>query len=201
VLGKESITFAKVAIEIMLPELMTEPVGLLMGQRGLMADGGMREIARVRATIANMREPVVARPRSAMVGQALSRRAGVSGVTGEMSGTPRMDAARVDRATMRAADVTDMHATTVTAMHAATVSGKTAKMGCTAADMPATAAEVRGTTAAEVSAAAAAKMRATTTATAEMRRGHCERKGGNCEAQSGRQSSNNPTRHSTTPTI
>ena len=30
-LGKESITVAKVAIEILLPELMTEPVGLLMG--------------------------------------------------------------------------------------------------------------------------------------------------------------------------
>ena len=30
-LGKESITFAKVAIEIVLPELMTKPAGLLMG--------------------------------------------------------------------------------------------------------------------------------------------------------------------------
>jgi hypothetical protein len=30
-LGKESITVAKMAIEILLPELMTQPAGLLMG--------------------------------------------------------------------------------------------------------------------------------------------------------------------------
>ena len=30
-LGKEPIAFAKVAIEIMLPELMTKPGGLLVG--------------------------------------------------------------------------------------------------------------------------------------------------------------------------
>ena len=244
-LGKEPIAFAKVAIEIMLPELMTKPAGLLMGQRSLTADRAMREIAHMRATIAAMRKPVLARyrsammtealsrfammsealSRSAMVGQALRCRTRVSNVTGvrEMSGAPRMDAARVDRATMRAADVTDMHSATVTEMRAAAVSGKTAKMRCPTAEMHAAAAKVRCTTAAKVGRttakvhatttaaemrcttaakvrAATAKVGAATTAT-EMRRGNCERKSGNAEPQSGRQSNNNPMRHSTTPTI
>jgi len=188
-LGKEPIAFAKVAIEIMLPELMTKPAGLLMGQRSLTADRAMREIAHMRATIAAMRKPVLARyrsammtealsrfammsealSRSAMVGQALRCRTRVSNVTGvrEMSGAPRMDAARVDRATMRAADVTDMHSATVTEMRAAAVSGKTAKMRRPTAEMHAAAAKVRCTTAAKVG-RATAKVHATTTA-AEMR--------------------------------
>jgi hypothetical protein len=40
-----------------------------------MADSGMREIAHMRATIAAMRKPMVARDRSAMMGQALGRSA------------------------------------------------------------------------------------------------------------------------------
>jgi hypothetical protein len=125
---------------------------------------------------------------------------GVSGVR-EMSGAPRVDAARVDRATMHPAAVSDMRA--------AAVSGKTAKMRGPAAEMHATATKVRCTTAAKVGpttatemrGATTAKMSAATTATTEMWRGNRERKGGNAEAQSGRQSNNNPTRHSTTPTI
>src|SRR5215467_3709567 len=163
-----------------------------------MADRAMREIAHMRATMAARCKPVLARYRSAMMSEALSRsavmaqalrcRARVSDVTGvrEMSGAPRMDAARVDRATMRAADVTDMHPATVTEMRAAAVPGNTAKMRCTTAAMHATATKMRCTT-------ATAKVGAATTAT-EMRRGNCERKSGNAEPQSGRQSNNNPMR-------
>jgi hypothetical protein len=129
----------------------------------------MREVAHVRATVADMPEPVLARYRSAMMGQALRCRARVSNVTGvrEMSGAPRVDAARVDRAAMRAADVTDIHPATVTEMRAAAVSGKTAKMRCAAAEMPA--AKVRCPAATEMRCATAAKVGAATTAT-EMRR-------------------------------
>src|SRR5215472_1152557 len=98
-----------------------------------MGDRAMREITHMRATIAAMREPVFACYRSAMMGEALRCRTRVSDVTGvrDMSGAPR-----VDRASMRAADVTGMHPATVTDMHPATVSdmraaavpGKTAEM-------------------------------------------------------------------------
>ena len=76
-LGKEAIAFAKVAIEIVLPELMTKPAGLLMGQRSLTADRAMREIAHMRATttMAARCKPVLARYRSAMMSEALSRSA------------------------------------------------------------------------------------------------------------------------------
>ena len=84
-----------------------------------MRDRAMREITHMRATIAAMREPVFACYRSAMMGEALRCRTRVSDVTGvrDMSGAPR-----VDRASMRAADVTGMHPATVTDMHPATVS-------------------------------------------------------------------------------
>ena len=191
-----------------------------------MRDRAMREITHMRATIAAMREPVFACYRSAMMGEALRCRTRVSDVTGvrDMSGAPR-----VDRASMRAADVTGMHPATVTDMHPATVSdmraaavpGKTAemrrpagmhtsapkvgrttatKMRCRAAKVGAATTEMRYPAAAKVRATTTAKVRATATTT-EMRRSHRERKGGNAESQSGRQSSNNPTRHSTTPTI
>ena len=191
-----------------------------------MRDRAMREITHMRATIAAMREPVFACYRSAMMGEALRCRTRVSDVTGvrDMSGAPR-----VDRASMRAADVTGMHPATVTDMHPATVSdmraaavpGKTAemrrpagmhttapkvgrttaaKMRCRAAKVGAATTEMRYPAAAKVRATTTAKVRATA-ATTEMRRSHRERKGGNAESQSGRQSSNNPTRHSTTPTI
>jgi hypothetical protein len=196
-----------------------------------MADRVMRETAHMRATIADMREPVLARCRSAMMGEALS--ATVSDVTGvrEMPGAPRVDAARVDRATVGAADVTDMHSAPMPDMHPATVSemraaavrGKTAKMRCptaakvgpattkvrcpTAAEMRRAAAKVDATAATEMGRSTAAKVgpaateMGATTATTKMRRGDCERKGGDAKAQSGRQSNNNPTRHSTTPTV
>src|SRR5215470_2238866 len=152
-----------------------------------MADRAMREIAHMRATMAARCKPVLARYRSAMMSEALSRsavmaqalrcRARVSDVTGvrEMSGAPRMDAARVDRATMRAADVTDMHPATVTEMRAAAVPGNTAKMRCTTAEMHAAAAKVRCTSAAEMRCTTATKMRCaaakvhTTATAAEMR--------------------------------
>ena len=192
-----------------------------------MGDRAMREITHMRATIAAMREPVFACYRSAMMGEALRCRTRVSDVTGvrDMSGAPR-----VDRASMRAADVTGMHPATVTDMHPATVSdmraaavpGKTAemrrpagmhtsapkvgrttatKMRCRAAKVGAATTEMRYPAAAKVRATTTAKVRATAATTTEMRRSHRERKGGNAESQSGRQSSNNPTRHSTTPTI
>jgi len=155
-----------------------------------MRDRAMREITHMRATIAAMREPVFACYRSAMMGEALRCRTRVSDVTGvrDMSGAPR-----VDRASMRAADVTGMHPATVTDMHPATVSdmraaavsdmraaavpGKTAEMR-RPAGMHTTAPKVGRTTAtkmrcraAKVGAAttemrypAAAKVRATTTA-------------------------------------
>jgi septal ring-binding cell division protein DamX len=182
-----------------------------------MGDRAMREITHMRATIAAMREPVFARYRSAMMGEALRCRTRVSDVTGmrDMSGAPR-----VDRASMRAAAVTDMHPATVTEMRTAAVSGKTAKMrGATATKMrgatakvgaASTATEMRGATTTKVGAAStttkvgatstATKVGATSTAT-KMRCGNCERESGNAKAQSGRQSNNNPTRHSTTPTI
>ena len=191
-----------------------------------MRDRAMREITHMRATIAAMREPVFACYRSAMMGEALRCRTRVSDVTGvrDMSGAPR-----VDRASMRAADVTGMHPATVTDMHPATVSdmraaavpGKTAemrrpagmhttapkvgrttatKMRCRAAKVGPATTEMRCPAAAKVS-PTTAKVRATAATTTEMRRSRRERKGGNAESQSGRQSSNNPTRHSTTPTI
>jgi hypothetical protein len=80
---------------------------------------------------------------------------GVSGVR-EMSGAPRVDAARVDRATMHPAAVSDMRA--------AAVSGKTAKMRGPAAEMHATATKVRCTTAAKVGPTTATEMRGATTA-------------------------------------
>ena len=166
-----------------------------------MRDRAMREITHMRATIAAMREPVFACYRSAMMGEALRCRTRVSDVTGvrDMSGAPR-----VDRASMRAADVTGMHPATVTDMHPATVSdmraaavpGKTAEMR-RPAGMHTSAPKVGRTTATKMR-CRAAKVGAAPT---EMRRSHRERKGGNAESQSGRQSSNNPTRHSTTPTI
>ena len=154
-----------------------------------MGDRAMREITHMRATIAAMREPVFACYRSAMMGEALRCRTRVSDVTGvrDMSGAPR-----VDRASMRAADVTGMHPATVTDMHPATVSdmraaavpGKTAemrrpagmhtsapkvgrttatKMRCRAAKMRCRAAKV-GAATTEMRYPAAAKVRATTTA-------------------------------------
>jgi len=140
-----------------------------------MADRTMREIAHMRVTIAAMRKPMLARYRSAMMSKALSRcammgealgrfammgqalrcRARVSGVR-EMSGASRMDAACVDRATMRAPDVTEMRA--------ADVAGRTAKMRRPPTEMHAAAAKVRCTTAAKVGRTTATKVGRTTAA-------------------------------------
>ena len=131
-----------------------------------MRDRAMREITHMRATIGAMREPVFARYRSAMMGEAPRCRTRVSDVTGmrDMSGAPR-----VDRASMRAADVTGMHPATVTDMHPATVSdmraaavpGKTAEMR-RPAGMHTTAPKVGRTTATKMR-CPAAKVGAATT--------------------------------------